>query len=119
MVLVVVEHEETSVRSGGPARQNLHWAWDIGLLQHISRNPEALAAELETRNTAEDQAEWVKGSIEDWVLEVQVRTGKQHLMKNAIGLRDYQPVGSKVDNSAPRFEMADLRGIAVTSLVAR
>ena len=30
---------------------------------------EALAAELETRITAEDRAEWVKGSSEDWVLE--------------------------------------------------
>ena len=48
---------------------NLHWIWDTGLLEHISRNPEALAAELEGRITAEDRAQWVKGSIEDWVLE--------------------------------------------------
>ena len=26
---------------------NLHWVWDTGLLQHITRDPEALAAELE------------------------------------------------------------------------
>ena len=25
---------------------NLHWVWDTGLLQHITRAPEALAAEL-------------------------------------------------------------------------
>jgi nuclease S1 len=48
---------------------NLHWIWDTGLLEHIGRNPEALAAELESHITAQDQAEWVKGSIEDWVLE--------------------------------------------------
>ena len=30
---------------------NLHWVWDTGLLEHISRNPEALAAELENRIT--------------------------------------------------------------------
>jgi len=27
---------------------NLHWVWDTGLLQHITRNPAALAAELES-----------------------------------------------------------------------
>jgi hypothetical protein len=25
---------------------NLHWVWDTGLLQHITRDPEALAAQL-------------------------------------------------------------------------
>jgi hypothetical protein len=48
---------------------NLHWIWDTGLLEHINRNPEALATELESHITAQDRAEWVKGSIEDWVLE--------------------------------------------------
>jgi len=31
--------------------------WDTGLLEHISRNPEALAAELDGRITAQDRAE--------------------------------------------------------------
>jgi hypothetical protein len=48
---------------------NLHWTWDTGLLQHITRNPAALAAELESRITPQDRAEWQKGSIEDWVME--------------------------------------------------
>ena len=48
---------------------NLHWVWDTGLLEHISRNPEALAAELESRITPQDRAEWAQGSIDDWVLE--------------------------------------------------
>ena len=48
---------------------NLHWLWDTGLLQHINRNPAALAVELESRVTTQDQAEWQKGSIEDWVME--------------------------------------------------
>ncbi len=48
---------------------NLHWIWDTGLLDHINRNPEALAAELESHITAEDRTEWAKSSIEDWVLE--------------------------------------------------
>jgi hypothetical protein len=39
------------------------------LLQHINRNPAALAAELESRITPQDKAEWQKGSIEDWVME--------------------------------------------------
>ena len=32
-------------------------------------NPSALAAELERRITDQDRAAWVKGSIEDWVME--------------------------------------------------
>jgi len=48
---------------------NLHWVWDAGLLQHITRNPASLAAELESRITPRDQAEWQKGSIESWVME--------------------------------------------------
>ncbi len=48
---------------------NLHWVWDRGLIQHITRSPTALAAELESRITPKDEAEWQKGSIEDWVME--------------------------------------------------
>jgi len=70
-------HSEDDGDKGGNTRHvlfdgrpdNLHWIWDTGLLEHINRNPEALAAELESHITAEDRAEWVKGSIEDWVLE--------------------------------------------------
>jgi hypothetical protein len=48
---------------------NLHWVWDSGLFQHITNNPAALAEELESRITPRDQAEWQRGSIEDWVME--------------------------------------------------
>ena len=47
----------------------MHWVWDTGLLEHIDRNPEELAAELEAKITPQDRAEWAKGAIEDWVLE--------------------------------------------------
>jgi hypothetical protein len=43
----------------------LHWAWDTGLLQDITRDPAAFAAELESPITPRDQAEWQNGSIED------------------------------------------------------
>ena len=70
-------HDEDDGDKGGNARHvifdgrpdNLHWIWDTGLLEHINRNPETLAVELESHITAEDRAEWVQGSIEDWVLE--------------------------------------------------
>jgi hypothetical protein len=47
-------HDEDDGDKGGNTRQvifdgrpdNLHWIWDTGLLDHINRNPEALAAEL-------------------------------------------------------------------------
>ena len=48
---------------------NLHWVWDTGLLEQIKRSPEALAAELGSRITPQDRAEWTKGTIEDWVME--------------------------------------------------
>jgi hypothetical protein len=48
---------------------NLHWVWDTRLLEQINRNPAALAAELESRITSRDLAEWRKGSIEDWVMD--------------------------------------------------
>ena len=47
----------------------LHWVWDTGLLQHINRDPQALAEELERRITAQDVAEWEKGSVMDWANE--------------------------------------------------
>jgi hypothetical protein len=47
-------HCEDDGDKGGNARHvifdghpdNLHWVWDTGLLQHIIRDPEALAAQL-------------------------------------------------------------------------
>jgi hypothetical protein len=70
-------HDEDDRDKGGNTRHvifdgkpdNLHWIWDAGLLEHINRNPEALAAELERHITDADRAAWTKGSIEDWVLE--------------------------------------------------
>jgi hypothetical protein len=70
-------HDEDNGDKGGNTRHvnfdghpdNLHWVWDVGLLQHINRSPVALAAELESRITPQDKAEWQKGSIEDWVME--------------------------------------------------
>jgi hypothetical protein len=50
-------HDEDNGDKGGNTRQvifeghpdNLHWVWDTGLLEHITRNPAAFAAELENR----------------------------------------------------------------------
>ena len=70
-------HDEDDGDKGGNTRyvifdgkpDNLHWIWGTGLLEHINRNPDAFAVELESHVTAPDRTEWVKGSIEDWVLE--------------------------------------------------
>jgi S1/P1 Nuclease len=48
---------------------NLHWVWDTGSIEHINRDPETLAAELERSITPQERSEWEKGAIEDWVLE--------------------------------------------------
>jgi hypothetical protein len=52
-------HDEDDRDKGGNERRvtfdrkidNLHWVWDTGLLEHIDRNPEELAAELEATIT--------------------------------------------------------------------
>ncbi len=70
-------HDEDDGDKGGNDRHvifddhpdNLHWVWDTGLLNHITRNPQELADALESRITRQDREEWVRRSIEDWVLE--------------------------------------------------
>ena len=70
-------HDEDNGDKGGNTRyvvferhpDNLHWIWDTGLLEHINRDPQALAEELERRITAQDLADWEKGSILDWANE--------------------------------------------------
>ena len=70
-------HDEDDGDKGGNARpvtfeghpDNLHWVWDTGLLEHINRNQQDLAAELARHITDEDRATWTQGSIEDWVME--------------------------------------------------
>ncbi len=69
-------HDEDNSDRGGNTRQvifeghpdNLHWVWDSGLLAHVNRNPEAVAADLESRITPQDRTEWTKGTIEDRVM---------------------------------------------------
>jgi len=66
-------HCEDDGDKGGNARHvifdghpdNLHWVWDTGLLQHITRDPEALAAELESRITPQERADSAKGTLAD------------------------------------------------------
>jgi hypothetical protein len=70
-------HDEDNDDKGGNRRHvifdghpdNLHWVWDVGLLEHINRTPAAWAEELESRITPQDKAKWERGSIEVWVLE--------------------------------------------------
>jgi hypothetical protein len=70
-------HDEDNHDKGGNTRHvvferhpdNLHWVWDTGLLEPISRNPSELAEELERRITAQNVTDWDKGSILDWANE--------------------------------------------------
>jgi S1/P1 Nuclease len=70
-------HDEDDHDKGGNTRHvivdgyrdNLHWVWDTGLLRDINRHPAALAAELESRITPEEESQRDKGTIEDWVME--------------------------------------------------
>lgn len=77
---------------------NLHWIWDTGLLEHINRNPEALAAELESHITAQDWEEWDKGSIEDWVLE-EYRLA-QAVACGDLGSQDLAPISAAYEQQA-------------------
>ena len=75
-------HDEDNGDSGGNTRHvifdghrdNLHCVWDTGLLPHINRDPAALAVELESRITPRDEAEWQKGSIDDWAGRIAFQT---------------------------------------------
>jgi len=70
-------HDEDNHDKGGNTRyvvferhpDNLHWVWDTGLLEHINRDPAELAEELEKRITAQDVADWEKGTVLDWANE--------------------------------------------------
>lgn len=70
-------HDEDDGDKGGNTRHvifdgrpgNLHWIWDSGLLEGISRNAEGLAPQLESRITAQDRSQWITGSIEDWAIQ--------------------------------------------------
>ena len=48
---------------------NLHWVWDTGLVQQISRNPQDLAAGLARKVTDGDRAAWEQGTVADWAIE--------------------------------------------------
>jgi hypothetical protein len=48
---------------------NLHWLWDSGLIERINANDHALAEIIQRQITDADRTAWVKGSVEDWVLE--------------------------------------------------
>jgi hypothetical protein len=82
-------HDEDNGDKGGNDRHvildshpdNLHWVWDTGLLERIDRNPQALAAELGRRITDQDRASWVRGSIEDRVME-------GHTLAQTVAYRD-------------------------------
>jgi hypothetical protein len=88
-------HDEDNGDKGGNDRHvildghpdNLHWVWDTGLIERIDRSPQALSAELERRIT--NRAAWVKGSIEDWVME-------GHALAQSVAYR-----GLETENPAP------------------
>jgi len=77
---------------------NLHWIWDIGLLEYVNRNPEAFAEVLESHITAQDRAEWVKGSIEGWVLEG--HTLPQTVAYGDLGSENPSPITSAYERQA-------------------
>ena len=99
-------HDEDDRDKGGNKRHvvvdsrpdNLHWVWDTGLLEHIDRNPEVLAAELVSRITAQDRTVWVKGTVEDWVLEGHRLA--QGVAYGDLGSEDPAPISAAYERSA-------------------
>jgi hypothetical protein len=99
-------HDEDDSDKGGNERRvifdrkpdNLHWVWDTGLLEHIDRNPEVLAAELVSRITAQARTVWVKGTVEDWVLEGHRLA--QGVAYGDLGSEDPAPISAAYERSA-------------------
>jgi hypothetical protein len=86
-------NEKHVVFDGHP--DNLHWVWDVGLLQHSGRNPRALAAELEGRITTQERSEWETGNILDWANEA-------HQIARAVAYGDLG--GGSPASIAPDYE---------------
>ena len=86
-------HDEDDNDKGGNERrvtlegkaENLHWAWDTWLIQQINRNPEALAAQLESKITAQDRAVWLV-HVADEVDDILERLD----LGRTVGLRVFQ-----------------------------
>jgi len=99
-------HDEDNHDKGGNTRyvvferhpDNLHWVWDTGLLQHITRNPTELAKELETRITAQNVTEWDKGSILDWANEGHKLA--QEVAYGDLGNEDPAPIAAAYEKQA-------------------
>lgn len=62
-------------------RDNLHWVWDVGLLNDLNRNADSLAEELERKITAQDRAAWSRGSVKDWAMQ-------SHRLAQTVAYRD-------------------------------
>jgi hypothetical protein len=76
-------HDEDDNDKGGNARfiqlwphvpppgttDNLHWLWDSGLIDRLNTNDRVLAEIVQGQISDADRAAWVKGTVEDWVLE--------------------------------------------------
>ncbi len=51
------------------SRDNLHGFWDTQFVDALGRPPAALAKTLLAQITPEQEAEWKKGTVEDWAIE--------------------------------------------------
>jgi hypothetical protein len=99
-------HDDDNGDKGGNDRHviwdghpdNLHWVWDTGLPERANRNAKALAAELESRITPQDRAEWTKGTIEDWVLEGHRLA--QTVAYGGLGTENPSPITAAYENEA-------------------
>lgn len=51
------------------SRDNLHGFWDTQFVEMLGRPPAALATQLLTEITPEQEAEWRQGTFDDWAME--------------------------------------------------
>lgn len=48
---------------------NMHALWDTLMIERVSKSESTWLDDLATLDTAENRAEWIKGTVEDWATE--------------------------------------------------
>lgn len=101
------DHGGNDVRVSGLSRrvERLHHAWDSTFVRDLGRDPQTVAAELETRIKPADIQRWQRGTPEDWAWE------SYHIAKDdAYGKLPRRGVGGiyRLDGAYRRMADADV-----------
>ena len=64
----------------------MHALWDTLMIERVSKSEDFWLTDLAALDTAENRAEWMKGSVEDWAIE-SLLAAREAYQVPEIGLR--------------------------------